>query len=368
MKIPWAKLYIDEQELNSVIDVVKSTWLTMGPKVKQLEEEMADYVGVKYAIAVNSGTAALDVALKVLGICSGDEVIVPAMAYIATANSVLYQHATPVFADIDPRTFNINPADVKSKITTKTKCVIPIDYGGQAADFTQIRQIADENNIFIVEDGAPGLGGEYKGRKLCSFGDISITSFHAAKTFTTIEGGMLFTDNNKYATRARIIRSQGEDSSKKYHHPLLGHNFRMADINAGIGLVQTARIEEVLKSRRESAEYYISGLQGHRHIVTPFVKSSCIHAWFLFPILIPSRDKVREYLAEKGIGTNVSWPMPIYEQKIYQRFKRAVCPATEEITKKILCLPMFFKITKQEQDYVIKHLVTGVERFAGKDE
>lgn len=362
MKVPWSKLFLNEDELNGVIDVIKSNWLSMGPKVKEFEEKMASYVRIKHAIAVNSGTAALDIALKVLGITSNDEVIVPAMTYIATANAVLYQHAIPVFADIDTRTFNIDPDDVKRKITSKTKCIIPIDYGGQSADYERLEQIAQENNLFLVEDGAPGLGGEYKGKKICSFGDIAITSFHAAKNFTTVEGGMIFTNNDEYAKKARVIRAQGEDPDNKYHHPVLGHNFRMTDINAAIGLAQTARMEKVLSSRRRAAEYYISKLRDYKSITIPYVKTDCVHAWFLFPILISNRDKVKNYLFEKDITANVSWPMPVYDQKIYKPFKKGICPVAEEITKKNLCLPMYYQITREEQDYVIEHLIDAVER------
>ena len=361
MKVPWARLYIDDDELNEVVKVVKSTWLSMGPKVQELEEKMAHYIGVKHAIAVNSGTAALDVALKVLGISAADEVIVPAMAYIATVNSVMYQHATPVFADIDMKTYNIDPVDVQRKITDKTKCIIPIDYGGQSANYDVLRKIAVGNNLFIVEDGAPGLGGGYNGRKLCSFGDLSITSFHAAKVFTTIEGGMVFTDNDEYARKARIIRSQGEDPEKKYHHPLLGHNYRITDMNGAIGLAQFGRLEDIMESRSRAAGYYLSKLEEDGAITLPYVEPFNVHAWFLFPVLISNRNKVMDYLAEKGISTNVSWPMPVYDQEVYKPYKKEACPVAEEVTKRILCLPMFFKITREEQDYVIENLIQAVE-------
>ena len=360
IKVPWARPYIGNEEWQAVKRCFESGWLSMGALVEKFEKKTASYIGVKQAIAVNSGTAALDVALKVLGIGSNDEVIVPAMAYIATANAVLYQNAVPVFADIDSRTFNIDPIDVRRKITRRTKCIIAIDYAGQAANFENLKKIAKEYNLFLVEDGAPSLGGVYNGKKLCSFGDISITSFHIAKIFTTIEGGMLFTDKDEYAKKAKIIRSQGEDPDKKYHHPVLGHNFRMTDLNAAIGLAQTSRMKDVLLSRKKTAEYYISKLMDNRCIITPYVAPGSTHAWFLFPILISNRDKVKAYLAEKGISTNVSWPIPIYDQKIYRPFKKEICPVAEKITKEILCLPMFYRITKKEQDYIIKHLLTAV--------
>ena len=361
MEIPWAKPYIGDEELREVVDTFKSTWLSMGPKVEKFEQIISEFVGVKHCIAVNSGTAALDVALKILEIKPDDEVIVPAFTYIATANSVLYQHAVPIFADVDAKTYTLNPDDVVRKITSKTRCLLPVDYAGQTADFDSLAEIAINHGLYIVEDAAPGFGGEYKGKKLCSFGDVGITSFHMAKIFTTVEGGMVFTDDDELAKRARIIRSQGENPDQKYHHPLLGHNYRMTDINAAIGLAQISRMEGVMESRRQAAEYYIKCFQDYKDIVLPFVKAECSHAWFLFPVLIENREEVRAFLTEKGIGTNISWPMPVYEQEPFKKFKQDSCPVAEEICRKILCLPMFYNITKEEQNYVIENLIKAVK-------
>jgi len=363
MKIPWANPYFADEELDEVIDTVKSTWLTMGQKVKQFEDKISNFIGVKHCIAVNSGTAALDVALKVLNIQPGDEVIVPAMAYIATANAVLYQHATPIFTDVDEKTYNMDPNDVVKKITGRTKCILPIDYGGQGADFDALRKIADEHNLFLVEDGAPGFGGEYRGKKLCSFGHISITSFHAAKVFTTVEGGMLFTDNDQWNRIARIIRTQGEDPERKYLHPYLGHNYRLTDLHAAVGLAQIARMKEVLEKRAALAEYYTKNLKGINCITTPYVAPGNKHAWFLYPILVDNRDAVKHCLADNGVDTNVSWPMPVYEQPFYQKYAHDECPVAERITQKILCLPMYYTMTTQEQDYVIENIKKAVDKF-----
>lgn len=356
MKIPWANPYFSEGELDEVIDTVKSTWLTMGPKVRQFEDKISNFIGVKHCVAVNSGTAALDVALKVLNIQPGDEVIVPAMTYIATANAVLYQHATPIFVDVDEKTYNMDPNDVMRKVTGKTKCILPIDYGGQGADFDALREIADEHNLYLVEDGAPGFGGEYRGKKLCSLGHISITSFHAAKVITTVEGGMLLTDNAQWDRIARIVRSQGEDPDRKYLHPYLGHNYRMTDLHAAVGLAQIARIKEVLKKRAALAEYYTKNLKGIKSITTPYVAPGNKHAWFLYPVLVEHRDAVRQYLADNGIGTNVSWPVPVYKQPFYQKYAKGECPVAERITKTILDLPIYYTMTTKEQDYVIENI------------
>ncbi len=362
LKIPWAKLYMDEAEIERVLEVLKSNWVSMGKRVKEFEAHMARHVEVQHAVAVNSGTAALDTALKCIGIQPGDEVIIPALAYIATANSVLYQHATPVFADIDPKNSNIDANDVKAKITPRTKCIIAIDYGGHAADFDELEQIGKNHRIALVEDGAPGLGGTYRGRQNCSHGDIAITSFHTAKIFTTVEGGMLFTDNDDFAETARIIRSQGEDPGEKYAHPLVGHNYRMTEINAAIGLAQMNRAQEVLAARKAAADYYLSRLENHADIKLPRVESQVGHAWFLFPIQIKNRDAVKQRLTEHGIETNVSWPHPIYDQKPFSKYKQGVCAVSERAASRILCLPMFFGISKKEQDYVIEHLLAAIER------
>ncbi len=362
MHIPWARPYIDKEELDEVIDSVKSTWITMGPKVKKFEEEMAGYIGVRHGIAVSNGTAALDVALKALEIQPGDEVIIPAMTYIATANAVLYQHAGPVLADIKPDTFNIDPDDVLKKITKKTRCIMPIDYGGQGADYDALTRIAREHNVHLLVDGAPSLGGEYKGKKLCSFGDIATTSFHAAKIMTTGEGGMVFTDDDELDRKSRIIRNQGEDPQRKYYHPLLGHNYRMTDLHAAIGLAQFRKLTAILKKRAALAEYYNKNLRDSTDIIKlPYVAPGNKHAWFLYTVLVDNGDKVEKYCKSKGVELRRSWPLPIHRQPIYRSITGGSYPVAEDVTRRILNLPMYFAMTREEQDYVINHLKDAVK-------
>jgi len=364
MHIPWAMPYIGKEELDEVVDTIKSTWVTMGPKVKRFESEIAGYIGVKHGIAVNSGTAALDVALKMIDIQPGDEVIIPAMTYIATANAVLYQHAKPVLADIAPDTYNIDPEDVSKKITNKTKCIMPIDYGGQGADYDVLMRIAEEHNVHLVVDGAQSIGGEYKGRRLCSFGEISTTSFHAAKIMTSIEGGMVFTNDDELADWARIIRNQGEDPKQKYYHTFLGHNYRMTDLHAAIGLAQFRRLDDIVKKRASIAEYYSKNLQEYADVIKlPYVAPHNKHAWFLYPILVNNCDEVQIYLHSNGIDTRRSWPLPIHKQPIYRDvFDNASYPVAEEVSKHILNLPMYYAMSQEEQDYVIKHLKDAVKQ------
>jgi len=364
MRIPWAMPYIGKEELDEVVDSIKSTWVTMGPKVKKFEEGFADYIGVNHAIAVNSGTAALDVSLKALDIGPDDEVIIPALTYIATANAVMYQHARPVLADIDPHTYTMDPEDVLRKITDKTKCIMPIDYGGQGADYDALTRIARERNIHLLVDGAPSLGGEYKGKKLGSFGEMSTTSFHAAKIMTTVEGGMIFTDNDELGRRSRIIRNQGEDPKIKYYHTLLGHNYRMTDLNASIGLAQFARLTDILKKRADLADYYSKHLAGYGDVVKlPYVAPYGKHAWFLYSVEVDNCDAVVEYCQKNGVELRRSWPLPINKQPVYRDVMgEANCPVADEVSKHILNLPMYFTMTQEEQDYVIKHLLDAVRR------
>jgi len=359
-EVPWFELHFNEKEIQAVLETLKTGWLGIGPKVKEFEKRLADYVGTKHAIAVNSGTAALDVALKVLDVNPGDEVIVPGLPYIATANCVLYQNAIPVFSDIDMDHFGLDANYLEKIISNKTKVIIPINYGGHSIDWDKLYEITNKYELKVIEDGAASFGGLYKNKKLCSMGDIGITSFHIAKTFTTIEGGMIFTDNDLYAKKARMIRSHGEDPNLKYWHPMIGHNYRMTDINASIGLVQFSRIEKLLSSRAKAANYYSSKLIDKEGIKIPFEKYNNTHSWFIYPILVENRNKVKSILEEKGIGTNVSWPYPGYEQEHLKKYKKENLENVEYICSRILGLPMFYKLNTKQQDYVIENLINAV--------
>jgi perosamine synthetase len=362
MRVPWAKPFIDDDELNEVVECMKSTWLTMGPRVEKFEKQARNFLGVKHGIAVNNGTAALDVALKMIDIQPGDEVIIPALTYIATANAVLYQHAKPVLADIDTRTFNIDPNSVKMAVTRRTKCIMPIDYGGQGADYDALTSIAMEHGMSLVVDGAQSFGGEYKGSPLCSFGRVATTSFHAAKIITSIEGGMIFTNDDDLAKRAKIIRNQGEDPREKYYHTLLGHNYRMTDLHAAIGLAQFNRLDRILKKRASIAEYYNKNLQDCTGLITlPYVAPYNKHAWFLYTVLVDKCDTVQQYLSEKGIDTRRCWRLPIHCQPLYKNtLGKHSYPVAERVAGRVLNLPMYYAMTEEEQDYVIANLKNAI--------
>ena len=353
IRVPWARPYFSQEEARNISKTVETGWLSQGDNVIKFEQQVGKIIDSEFSVAVSSGTAALDVALKLMKIMPGDEIIVPAFSYIATLNCVLYQGATPVFVDVRSDTFNIDVDLVSKQLTPATKGIIAIDYAGQAANWAELRKLATEHGMFLIEDAAPALGGSYHDKALGTLGDIGITSFHTAKNFTSVEGGMIFTSNPEFEKRARMIRSHGESFITKYSHEEVGHNYRMSDLHAAVGLAQVSRFKEVIASRRRAAEFYTKELQKVEEITVPEILQGNDHAWFLYPILVENRDLVREKLTNLGIQTNVSWPFAAYQQPHLAKYKTTTCGVTEDVCKKVLCLPMFFGITDNELNLVV---------------
>jgi perosamine synthetase len=363
--IPWSQPEINEEELNHVIGSFKKDWLTMGPKVEKFEQSMAEYLKAPYAVAVTNGTVAIDIGLKILGVGHGDEVVVPAMSYIATASAVSYQHAVPVFVDIEPQSYNLDPARIEDALSPKTKGIIYIDYGGNPADYEGLKTVAEKHGLFLLQDAAQSLGALYKGSPAGAQTEISTMSFHMAKVMTTVEGGMIFTHNQDYAKEARIRRNQGE--SGKYLHSHLGTNARMTDISAAVGLAQFEKLEYMLQERRRVADIYNSFFENNIDI--KIIKCSypqSKHAYFFYPILVENRDNLVFELRGKGIDTRIAYPMPIYEQEVYSRnglpCKAAPCPIAKEFASKVINLPIFPSL-KDEQ---VAYIAEAVLRFAEK--
>lgn len=352
MKIPWAKPNITKEDEAAVRKVLETGWLSMGPEVNKFEDKMASYLSIKYAVAVNSGTAALDVALKCIGIKQGDEVIIPALAYIATGYAVLYNHSTPVFIDVD-ETLNIDTSLVEDRITDKTKAIINIDLGGNVSNYSALQRISKDNDLPLVVDGAQSLGSEYHGLKCCTHGMVNTTSFHAAKLLTTVEGGMVLTQDNNVCQQAKAIRNQGEVS--KFEHQFLGHNYRMIDLVAALGNVQIERIQETLKVRKEKVEYYKDNLQNVRY---PKELPDTVNSNFLFLIFADNRDKLNKHLNKKGIDTRITYPMPINEQPVFRKYSKEIFPIAKEVSQKVISLPLYHSLTRKEQEYIIKEINT----------
>jgi len=350
MKISWAIPDIQQPEKRAIKKVIDNGWYTQGPEVKKFEETVASYLNIKYSIGVNNGTAALDIALKCIGIKPGDDVIIPALTYITTGTMILFNNANPVFVDID-NTLNIDTSLIEEKITDKTKAIINIDLGGNVSNYYNLLKISEKNNILLIVDGAQSFGSEYHGVKCCTHGIINTTSFHAAKILTTIEGGMVFTNNKEYFIKAQAIRNQGE--SAKYIHEYLGNNYRMMDLIAVLGNSQLQRLDNTINQRIEKANYYKEHL---KNVCYPEELSDTKNCYFFFLILTNNRDKLNKYLNKNGVETRITYPMPINEQPIFRKNNQEIYLCAKKISESIISLPIHHRLTRAEQDYIIKKI------------
>jgi perosamine synthetase len=356
--IPVSRPALIGKEKEFILDCINSTWISStGKYIEFFEKSFADYIGIKNAIACSNGTAALHLALLAISIGHGDEVIVPALTYVAVANAVTYTGAKPVFADAEPDTWNIDYHKIEPLITLKTKAIIVVHLYGHPCDMNPIMKIAKKYNLYVIEDAAEALGAEYK-RKLCgSIGDISTFSFYGNKMITTGEGGMVVTNDARLAGKVRRLKGQGMDQSRRYWFPVLGYNYRMTNIQAAIGLAQMENIDKFLGKRRKISEWYNEHLKGISGITLPVEKKYAKHSCWLYSILIEkefrkSRDKVITLLAEKGVETRpFFYPMhimPVYRDKTNAPNLRNA----EVVASKGLNLPTFYELTHDEIEYI----------------
>ena len=396
--IPYGKQTVDEDDIKAVVDVLRSDWLTTGPKVAEFEQAVADYVGAKYAVAVNSGTAALHCAMYAIGIGPGDEVIVPPITFAATANCVVYQGGTPVFADVDPGTLLLDPAKVEEKITEKTRAIIGVDYAGQPCDWDKLREIADKHGLRLVADGCHALGAEYKGERVGTLADLTVFSFHPVKHITTGEGGMITTDSDNYVDRMRIFRNHGittdhhqreKQGSWFYEMVDLGYNYRMTDFQCALGISQLRKLPKFLDRRREIAARYDEALENVPGVEPLGLRSDVVssskainlsiyqlnsltaistHAYHLYVIRIDSivlgtdRATLFTNLRKKGIAVNVHY-IPVHLQPFYKdkfNTRPGLCPNAETAYEQIISLPMFPGMTDDDVQEVIKAVKKAV--------
>lgn len=353
-KIPLFDLNFNEKEEEAVVKVLKSKWISTGPKCQEFEDKFASMLSVKHAISLANCTVALHLAFEVLGIEEGDEVICPSLTFVATANAIRYVGAIPVFADIvSYENLTIDPENIKKKITPKTKAIIVMHYGGFACDMDQIMAIAKEYKLKVIEDACHGPLAEYKGQKLGTIGDIGCFSFFSNKNISTGEGGMLITNNLKYFEKAKLLRSHGMTSlsyerakghSTSYDVVELGFNYRMDDIRAAIGIVQLDKIFHDLELRQQVRNLYVKLLSDISNIIIPFVNYEYFSSNYVFPIVLKNsnnkkRNKVREILAEAGIQTSVHYPA-VHRFSIYKDYKNSL-PNTEYVADNLITLPMY---------------------------
>lgn len=361
MKLPLTMPYFTRDEGAAILGVLKSGWIMQGPKIKEFEEKIAAYVGVKHAVAVSSGTTALHLALIALGIKKGDEVIVPSLSFIASANSILYVGAKPVFVDVDSKTYNINPKEIERKITKKTKAIMAVHQVGLSADIDQIINIAKENKLYVIEDAACSLGATYKGRQTGSIGDIACFSFHPRKSITTAEGGMITTSNSRVAELLRSLRAHGVVKKNGIEtYPNMGYNYRMSDISAALGIAQFRKFNVILKRKRELAEKYNKAFSDTKNIIPPFTPSCCEHAYQSYVVRIKggrkNRDRVLKELEKKGIACRASI-MAIHREPLYVKmFGMISLPETESANDEGIIIPLYMQMTDKDQQFIINTL------------
>lgn len=362
--IPIAQPLISDEEIDEVVKVLKSGFIAQGPKVAEFEEKFAEYIGVEHAVATTSGTTALHLALMALGIEKGDEVITTPFSFAATANSILFTGAKPVFADINSQTYNINPQKIQEAITDKTKAIMPVHLYGQPANMGPIKKIAEENDLWIIEDAAQAHGAQYQDQMVGSLGDIACFSFYPTKNMTTGEGGMITTDSDELADVACMLRSHGE--SERYSHTVLGYNFRMTDIAAAIGLIQLKRLDGFTKSRIENAEYLTTHVNTIDGITPPYVLDQVKHVFHQYTVRVENgkRDDVKEFLTGLGIGTGVHYPKTIYDQKLYQDLGiSGNCPQAEKAASEVLSLPVHPGLSTEDLTEIVDILEEASEKF-----
>jgi dTDP-4-amino-4,6-dideoxygalactose transaminase len=359
--IPIAKPMLGKEEIDAVIEVLNSGMIAQGPKVEELELAFAEYTGCEYAAAVNSGTAALHIALLAHGIGKEDEVITTPFSFVATANSVLYTGAKPVFADIESDTYNIDPERIQEKITPKTKAILPVHLYGHPADMKAIMEIADDNKLIMIEDACQSHGAECLGKRVGSFGTGAF-SFYPTKNMTTSEGGMLTTDDKEIAEKAKMIRAHG--SKIRYLHEMLGFNLRMTDIAAAIGLVQLGKLEGFTATRQKNAEILSAGLKGISGIIPPVTKAGCTHVFHQYTVRAEKRDQLAAFLKEKEIGTGVHYPISIHKQPVYRELGyRDSLPVSEKAAEEVLSLPVNPALSRTD----LQEIVEATKEFYAKD-
>jgi perosamine synthetase len=376
-RIPLFKIYWDQEDIAMVNEAISRgmSW-AIGPNIEKLEGMLSRYVGRKYALVFNSGTSALHAVLLACGIGSGDEVIVPSFTFIATANAPLFVGARPVFADIEPKTYGLDPDDVEKKITRKTKAIMPIHYGGAPCLITELKAIAERHKLLLIEDAAESLGAIVDGRKVGGFGDAAILSFCSNKVVTTGEGGAVVTDSADIYEKLKLIRSHGRAETANYFcsteymdYVALGYNFRMSDITAALGIAQLKKIDRLIDMRRKNAEMLSARLSRVAGIEAPHSPDNFFHVYQMYTIRVKDgkekRDALSAYLAGQGIMTKVYFH-PVHQTHFYKDRLGYRCdlPATERLSRQVLTLPMYPALTEQDIDFIADQVSAFFSRGA----
>jgi len=379
--LPYGRQVLDEEDIGAVVEVLKSDWLTTGPKVSEFEEQFAGRVGAKYAVSFSSGTAALHAAAFAAGLRSGDEAITTPMTFCATANCILYQGATPVFADVCADTLNLDPDQVAGKISPRTKAILAVDYAGHPAALDELSRIAANRGLLLIEDACHALGAEYCDRRVGGIANMTVFSFHPVKHLTTGEGGMVTTNDAKLAETLRRFRNHGISSEARqrqesgqwfYEMVLLGFNYRLTDFACALGISQLGRLERNLARRREIAARYTRAFRELPAVVVPVVREGVNPAWHLYPIrlkleqLTADRGEVLRALRAENIGVNVHY-IPVHKHPYYRDrfgYKDGEYPVAEDAYERLLSLPMFHSMTDKDVEDVIAAVLKVMSHFS----
>jgi perosamine synthetase len=381
--LPYGRQAVDDADIQAVIEVLRSDWLTTGPKVGEFEEAFAARVGAAYAVSVSSGTAALHAAAFAAGLKAGNEAITTPLTFAATANCVLYQGATPVFADVSGDTLNLDPKQVTTKISPKTRAIIPVDYAGHPADLTTIVELAQRHGLTVIEDACHALGAENGGRRVGGIADMTVFSFHPVKHITTGEGGMVTTNDPKLAETLRRFRNHGISSDARqrqsagqwhYEMVLLGFNYRLPDIVCALGLQQLSKLDANLARRREIAALYTSAFREIPGVIPPAVRDDVNPAWHLYPMrldlerLTADRAQVFRALRAENIGVNVHY-IPVHRHPYYREqfgYKGGEFPVAEDAYERLISLPMFHSMSDQDVNDVVTAVRKVLVHFASR--
>ena len=366
--LPYGHQWIDDEDISHVVEVLKGDWITQGPKVEEFEKKIGKYCGAKYAVAVSSGTAALHAACVVAGISPGDEAITTPMTFAATANAIVYCGGKPVFADIREDTLNIDPQGILKKLSSKTKAILPVDFAGHPADLAEIKAIAGERGLVMIEDASHALGAEYKGKKVGSLADMTVFSFHPVKHITTGEGGMILTNSEEFYEKLKIFRHHGivkNNSAKgswcyEIYNP--GYNFRITDFQCALGISQLKKLDRFVDRRREIAARYNDAFAGMKEVITPVEEGDIRAAYHIYVIQLRTellkvdRKEVFEALRAENIGVNVHY-MPLHLQPFYQNkfgYRKGDYPKAEKYYETAITLPIFPKMSDEDTKDVIE--------------
>ncbi len=373
INIPLSRPDITEKEIKYVRQVLKTSYLSMGKALGKFEKSIADYVGAKYAIAVNSGTSALHLIIKALGIQAGDEVITTPFSFISSANCILFEKAKPIFIDIRPDTLNIDPDLIEKKINKKTKAILAVDVFGHSADWNELARIARKYRVKLIEDSCEALGSEYKGRKCGTFGDAGSFAFYPNKQITTGEGGMIVTDNKRTAELCKSMRNQGRSSASNawLEYTRIGYNYRISDLNCALGIAQMERINKIFAKRAKVVRIYNDRLKEVSEIELPYISKDAKMSWFVYVVRLNKsfsrnqRNKILVNLRKKGIGCN-NYFSCIHLQPFYRRmfgYKKGDFPVAESNSERTIALPFYNNLQEGKIEYVVSSLKKAIAKI-----